>query len=131
MLLSIGPFHLYLTFCRTSKSGSFSFAIHFLPSSHRHLDINIFWQQDTHQSMMKSQTYQAWVLAMSLTQIFHQSANVANYCGSNYKDAIVLCNITCPSGLGYNKMSEENECPLIPPAKCYMVKMSIFIIGIF
>jgi hypothetical protein len=28
-------------------------------------------------------------------------------------------------------MSEENECPLIPPAKCYMVKMSIFIIGIF
>ena len=80
---------------------------------------------------MKSQTYQAWVLAMSLTQIFHQSANAENYCSSNYKDAIALCNITCPSGLGYNKMSEENECPLIPPAKCYMVKMSIFIIGIF
>lgn len=59
----------------------------------------------------KTYSYNAWVLAVTLVQTFHQSVDATYYCGVSYNDAIASCNIPCPSGLGYNAESAENECP--------------------
>ena len=60
---------------------------------------------------MNTKTFNAWVLAVSVTRTFHQSVDASYYCGSSYNDAIVSCDIKCPSALGYNPQSEVNECP--------------------
>ena len=61
--------------------------------------------------MTKYQTFNTWILAVSLVQTFHQSVDASYYCGTSYDNAVASCNITCPSGLGYNPQNEENECP--------------------
>lgn len=60
---------------------------------------------------MKSSTYHAWALAVTLAQTFHQTVDATYYCGTSYSSAIEDCSIPCPSGLGYNAMNEVNECP--------------------
>lgn len=61
--------------------------------------------------MTKYPAFNTWILAVSLVQTFHQSVDASYYCGTSYNNAVASCNITCPSGLGYNPQNEENECP--------------------